>query len=193
MSESLAQMRFNSISTNIGSIRTLHPSHSPYSDYQYALYYGLEVDAEIIANYIRGGLYWGHWNDRVVDPLSVRDMVTFSDRSHIIGIRFSFLPVKLWENWTLPLGIFIGTSHHFISSKCVGGFDFASNTCSSGYDDITGNSTTLEFGLMSSDLNLFGPLVLRGEIKQFIPLGDSQFDQFQKNRRAFNVSIGYKF
>src|SRR5690625_5752585 len=62
-----------SISANIGFIRTLFPDYEFYSNYKHTLYPELEVDTEMMVPYIRGGLYWGYWNDGVNRPLPVKD------------------------------------------------------------------------------------------------------------------------
>lgn len=185
---SLAQINFNSVSVNVGQINTLFPDVELYSNHQHAFYSELEVDAEIAVTYIRGGVYWGYWNDGL-DHLSVRDAVYYSFKSHIVGTRFTFLPNKLFNNWLLPFGIFAGAAHHFVSASCVGGFDFIGNTCSSDlYEDYTRNINTLEVGL-SSEIHILGPLKIQGKVNQFFPLGDNEFDRRQKNRRAYKVGL----
>jgi hypothetical protein len=189
---SLAQISFNSVSANVGQIRTLFPDIELYSDHQHAFYSELEVDAEIVVTYIRGGVYWGYWNDGV-NNLSIIDAVYYSFNSHIVGTRFTFLPEKLFDNWLLPFGIFGGAAHHFISARCVGGVDFVGNTCNSDlYEDFTGNINTLEVGL-STEVRIIGPLKIHGKVNQFIPLGDKEFDRRQKKRRIYKVGLVFSF
>ncbi len=182
-----------SISANIGFIRTLFPDYEFYSNYKHTLYPELEVDTEMMVPYIRGGLYWGYWNDGVNRPLPVKDAVTFSYRSHILGARVTFLPTKLLDDWLLPFGVFVGTARHFITEQCVGGYDFAGNTCNKAqYQDSRHNIHTLETGL-SSEFGIWGPLKIRGKIYQFIPLGNSEMDRSHKKQRGYSVGVGFVF
>lgn len=181
------------ISANIGFIRTVFPDYVHYSDYQYAFYPELEVDAEILAPYTRGGVYWGYWNDGVNSPLPVKDAVTFSYRSHILGARITFLPKKLLDNWLLPFGVFVGAARHFISEQCVGGFDIGGSTCNEAhYRDSRYNIHTLEAGL-SSEFRIGGAFKIRGKVYQFIPLGNSEMDRYQEKRRGYSVGLGFIF
>ena len=84
--------------------------------------------------------------------------------------------------------MFSGFAHHFISGGYVGGF---------GYDgehgqDFADDANTVEIGLNAEE-DILGPIAIRGEAQQFIPLGNDYLAQMQKNRRAYKVGLAFRF
>ncbi len=184
----LAQLSLNTVSANIGTIRTLSPDASFSQNHQYALYTELQIGGNFLIPSVRWSVYWGYWTDGVEETLPVMDFVTYSYSSHIVGGRFNFLPAKLLPHWPLPVGIFAGVGHHFISGKYVGGFGLDGAPG----QDFTVGATTLEIGL-NAEADLLGPIAVRGEVQQFISFGDGEFDRLQKNRRAYKVGLAFTF
>jgi|GEM_PF-1912044 len=184
----LAQLSLNTVSASIGTIRTLFPDYSFYQNYQYSVYPEVQIGGNFLIPSLRWIACWGYWMDGVEKALPVADHVTYSYSSHIVGARFNFLPAKLLPHWPLLIGVFTGVAHHFISGKYVGGF---------GYDgklgqNITDDATTIEIGL-NANVQVLGPVAVRGEVQQFFPLGNEEFDQLQKNRRAYKVGLAFTF
>jgi len=184
----LAQLNLNAVSANVGTIRTLFPDYSFYQDYQYAVYPEVQIAGNFFIPSVQWIAYWGYWSDGVDKALPVADYDTYSYSSHIVGVRLTFLPAKLLPHWPLPVGVFSGFAHHFISRRYVGGF---------GYDgkhgqDFADDANTVEIGL-NAEVDVLGPIAIRGEVQQFIPLGNDYFSQMQKNRRAYKVGLAFRF
>lgn len=182
----LAQLSLNTVSANFGTIRTLFPDY--YQNYQYAVYPEVQIGGDFFIPSIRWITYLGYWTDGVDKPLPIADHVTYSYSSHIVGTRFNFLPAQLLHHGPLAIGVFTGLAHHFISRKYVGG---------SGLDgrpgqDFAGNANTLEIGF-NAEVEVLGPIAVRGEVQQFVPLGSEEFDRLQKNRRAYKVGLAFTF
>jgi hypothetical protein len=188
VSTTLAQLSLNSASVNVGTIRTLFPNDSRYTDFQYAFYPEVQVDGDFLASFVGWTVYWGYWSDGLENALPVADMVSYSYSSHIVGARFSFLPAKLLDHWPLPIGIFAGTAHHFIAARYIGGFGLDGNP---GHE-FTADATTVELGL-NAEVQVLGPIGIRGEIQQFIPLRSDYFDRLQKNRRVYKLGLAFTF
>ena len=181
---SLAQLSFNTFSANIGAIRTTFPDDSRYSKYQYAIYPEFQVGGDFVVSYFRWTIYWGFWNDGITQALPVADMVTYSNQSHITGFRFTFLPSQIAPEWPLPVGVFGGIAHHFMSATYVGGLGLDGKPG----QDFTQGSSTFELGL-NAHLSILGPIKIGGEVHQYFPLSDEYLDRTQKNRRAYKVGL----
>jgi hypothetical protein len=173
-----AQLNLNNISANIGVINTL------YSDL--VIYPEVQIGGNVIIPSIRWTIYWGYWIEGINKPIIGSDYVTYSYNSHILGTRFTLMLSKLSDNLDLPFGIFIGASHHFISVKYIGGAGIDGKP---GHDATIG-TTTLEVGL-NAEVQAFGPVYFRGEIQQFIPIGNDYYDRLQKNRRTYKIGLAY--
>ncbi|MDP2885349.1 MAG: hypothetical protein Q8P51_10055, partial [Ignavibacteria bacterium] len=104
----LAQLSMNTVSVNVGTIRTLFPDYSYYQDYQYSLYPEVQIGGDFLIPSLQWTVYWGYWTDGLEKALPVADFVTYSYRSHIVGARFNFLPAKLLPHWPIPIGFFTG-------------------------------------------------------------------------------------
>jgi hypothetical protein len=184
----LAQLSLNAVSANVGAIRTLFPDYSFYEDYQYSVYPEVQIGGNLFIPSVRWIAYWGYWTDGVEKALPVLDFVTYSHSSHIVGVRFNLLPAKLLPHWPLPIGVFTGVAHHFIAGRYVGGFGFVGRPG----QDFTDDANTLEIGL-NAEVDVLGPIAIRGEIQQFIPLGSDYLDRMQKSRRAYKVGLTFTF
>lgn len=183
-----AQISLNTLSANVGTIRTLFPNYSPYEDYQYSFYPELQVGGDFLTPSIQWIVCWGYWMDGVKKAFPVADMVTYSYSSHLLGARFNIFPGKLLPHWPLPVGVFTGLAHHFISGKYVGGFGLDGRPGR----DFTRSGNTFEAGI-NAELEALGPIAVRGEIHQLFPLGNEWLDRMQKNRRAYTVGLAVHF
>jgi hypothetical protein len=183
-----AQIHLNTVSANIGSIRTLFPDYSFYHDFQYSIYPEFQIGGDFLTPSIRWVTYWGFWADGIENALPVADFVTYSYSSHIVGARFNFLLENFLPHVPLPIGIFTGVAHHFISVRYVGGFGFDGKA---GHDYSDG-VTTFEIGV-NGEVDVFDQIAIRAEVQQFVPLGSKEFDRAQKNRRAYKVGLAFTF
>jgi hypothetical protein len=183
-----AQIHLSTVSANIGSIRTLFSDHPFYRDFQYALYPEFQIGGDFLTPSIQWVTYWGFWKDGVANALPVADFVTHSFSSHIVGARFNLLLANVLPHWPQPLGVFTGVAHHFISGTYIGGVGLDGKPGR----DYSDGVTTLEIGV-NAKVDLFGPIAIRAEAQQFVPLGTKEFDRAQKNRRAFKVGLALTF
>jgi len=185
---SFAQLGFDNVSANLGTIRTTYSESSPYSDYQYSLYPEFQAGGRFFTSFFRWAAYWGYWTDGIDHALPVADMVTYSSKSHIVGFRLAFFPADMAPEWTLPIGIFAGIAHHFVSIHYIGGFGIDGKP---GHD-FSEYLNTFELGL-NTDFSIIGPLGMRAEIHQFFPTAGKQIDKAQKGRRAYKVGLALQF
>jgi len=187
-STAFGQFNVNAASANVGTIRTMWPDQSLFENYQYTLYYEVQIGGQFFAPSLKWVAYWGHWDDGIAKELPVADMVTHSYSSHAVGVRFNVLPAELLAHLPLPIGVFAGGSHEFLSSRYVGGHDYYGRPG----NDYTEEVTTLEIGL-NVEVEILSPLAIRGEIRQLLPLGDREVDQLQKGRRAYTIGVAAIF
>ena len=137
----LAQFSIDSYSIGIGRIRTDYSESSLYSDYQYAFYPELQLGGNMFAPPFTWTVYWGYWTDGITQAFHVSDMVTYSNHTHIIGVRIGAL-----SSGPLRIGVFGGIAHHFIFMRYIGGSGIAGDR---GYDHSQ-SMNTLEVGLNAS-------------------------------------------
>lgn len=210
-----AQISFHSISANFGLIDAFHagsefnPGASPlsFSDNKSMFYPELEVNAEIMAPFLRGGLYWGYWTEKALEnnfrSAGFIDTHTYSYSysSHIAGARLTFLPGKLFEDILLPFGVFAGMAQHFISSKCYDNRDAFSQlpgetyTCENtlAFQNSDGQRiTTLEAGL-STEIRIYGPIQLQGKLFRYFPVGSSDELRYRNNRWVYSAGLSILF
>jgi hypothetical protein len=184
----LGQVSLNTVSANIGAIRTFLPAHSPFQAYQYSVYPEIQAGGEFFTPSVVWSTYWGYWTDGVARAFPIADYVTYSHASHIVGARFQFSPARILPHWPIPIGIFTGVAHHFITATYIGGFAYDGRP---GHD-FTADATTLEFGL-NIEVEVFGPIIIRGEAQQYVGLGSKDFDRLQKDRRSYKVGFALLF
>jgi hypothetical protein len=103
-----AQLDMSTISTRAGVIRTLVYEYAP-SKFQWAFYPEIEIGGTFFTPSISWGVSWGYWS-RVDD-----EYVVFTDKSHVVGVRFSFLPQVAAPHFLIPLKLSVGIADHFIT------------------------------------------------------------------------------
>ena len=187
-SAALAQVDVSLISAKIGTIRTLWRDDPIYSEHLWSLYPEIELGGRFFKPYLSWGASWGYWSDGIKEALPVMDGITYSEASHILGLRIAFYPQIADEHWPIPLSVFGGVSHHLIKMTYIGGGDYAGRRG----QDFNDHSTTAHVGLGVSVpiLDLFS---LGVEAQQFIPFSSSESEQTQKNRRAFKIGLQAQF
>lgn len=175
-SGALGQVGLNSLSFGAGVIGTLYP---PGNSEPYVFYPEVQLEGEFFRRYIDWSVYWGYWNDRI-DQLDISDAIVYSSSGHIIGGRIVFIPSLADEHWTVPVAIFGGIAHQFMSITYVGGEDNGGRTGS----DHTAASNTLELGLRIS-LAISDPIQLRAEAHQLFELTN----EYSRHRRAYKLGV----
>ena len=183
-SATLAQINLNNVSVNIGKVRELMYS---YQDRLYLVYPELQLSGDFLIPSIRWTVSWGYWTDGEIK----KNQVEYSDYIHIVGARFTFLPKKLWNNWDLPMGIFIGVSQHFFASKNTGWMT-ASYIGSPEQYDLKKYATTFDIGLIA-EVQVLGPFGIRGEIQTYGQPRDGVIDYLSNFASAIKVGIFYTF
>ena len=177
VSSSVAQINVNSVSFGFGII---HPFGS-FHENEYVFYPELRIIGRCFLSYLDWSTYWGYSDDRV-DEVRYTDAIVYSARTNIIGGRIAFTPARALKHWILPITIFGGISHHFISLKYIGGGDYDGNI---GYDHNIG-SNTLELGLKVYYI-IVEPIEIQAEAHQFFGLGNDRWRH--KGRRAYTLGI----
>jgi hypothetical protein len=190
------QVDVSTISARIGTIRTLWRDNTTYEAYLWTVYPELEIGGRLFMRYLSWGASWGYWSDGIDKVLPVVDMATYSQASHILGLRIGFHPQLADEHWPIPLVVFGGLSHHMIKTRYIGGGDFPIKTTYAGefkpYTINDDHSTTIHLGL-GVTIPMVGIFSLDAEAQQFIPFGSSESEQTQKNRRAFKIGLQARF
>jgi hypothetical protein len=175
-----AQINISSISLRIGGIET-ETGRGP----EIVLDPELQFGGEFFANYFNWGIYWSYWNDGINEEIPWSDFVTYNYSGHVLGCRLSFSPVKVVEEWNIPIDAFVGVAEHFIKARYIGG------------ESLTGRGstfsktiTTVELGL-SLQIKIIEHLNALAEAQQYFPLGSSSSDQMQLDHRAYKVGLSY--
>lgn len=177
----LGQISTTGVSAHVGTIRALE---SDGVEEQYVFYPELQLNGQFLFPSFRWSTYWGYWDDAIND-VRVVDAIVYSTRGHIIGGRIAFVPSLAAEHWPLPITIFAGLAHHFVSVRYVGGEDFAGTRGNDG----TRTSNTFEIGL-SGFVNISDFMQFRAEAHQFFGLSDDPRAHSHKGRRAFTIGLG---
>ncbi len=179
-----AQVDVSTVSARIGTIRTLWRDGPPYEGHLWSLYPEVEIGGRFFARYLSWGASWGYWSDGISEPLPIKDIVTYSQTGHLLSIRIGFHPQLADEHWPIPVTVFGGFSHHIVKSKYISYMDFVGPR---GLDSSE-NSTTAHVGLAVT-VSIVDMFSLITEAQQFVPLGNSEIDQAQRDRRAFKIGV----
>lgn len=183
-SELFAQFNVSTLSAQFGMIRNLQESPTPPGSGKYSFYPEIQVGGQFFVPYLRWRVYFGAWDDGVTRAVQLPDFITYSYSSQIVGGRLTFLPKAAFKKWPIPLDVSAGLSHHFVNADYVGGF---------GVDGLPGKdfregSTTAEFGI-GSGVRVGKRFRVRGEVTQFLPLGNSGLNALDENRMAFKIGL----
>lgn len=179
-----AQTNINAVSFSFGTVRTFLDSYMNSGVNQYARYHEIEAGGNVVTRSFGWGAYFGYWSDGIDTPLPIRDYITYSYSSRIVGIRIAFFPVIWGNEFPLTAGVVAGLSRHFISGRFVGGGDYFGNPGV----DFTRRSDIAEAGI-TVRVPVLSRLSLRGDIHQLIPLVDDDFPGDQKGRRAYTLGL----
>ena len=182
-STTLAQINLNNISVNIGRVRN---DLSSSQDILYSVYPEIQLSGDFFIPSIRWTVYWGYWTD----GKDKEDQVEYWRNIHIVGTRFTLLPKKLWDTWDLPIGIFIGFRHHFLSAK---GFAFMTESFNGSLElphDLY--ATTFDVGLIA-EVQVLGPFGIKGELQKDFLFGENEYGYMDNYHLTYKAGIFYTF
>jgi hypothetical protein len=180
----LAQVDLSRVTLRAGAIRT----QSPYEDHLWSFYPEVEVGGHFIAAYLSWGASWGYWSDGIDEPLPFMDMVTYSQKGHILAARLGFWPQLLDNHWPIPITVFVGVARQFTKTTYVGGFGLAGNRGQNSSDQLT-----MVFVGAGLSVPIVSHLIVEAEALQYVAVGDGPFAYAQKNRRAFKCGVAVDF
>jgi len=178
-SNSIAQVDLNFFSLQAGAIGGIANPH-------YVFYPEAQVGGFLGEPFIQWSLYWGYWDDGITSAPEVTDNIEYTYSAHIVGARFFFLPAQADNHWPLPIALWAGIAHHFISRTYLAGSDYSGIPGSNGSESIN----TVEAGLRLY-FKITRSTELRAEGHQFFRLGDEPLDQAQTNRTAYSVGLAF--
>lgn len=185
-----AQVRLNYVSANAGVMRTLGQNMYAIGEDRYVFYPEIQCGGDFFLPYLRWAGYWGYADEghTMIPPPEYHPPYTY--RTHNVGIRFSFMPAHLLPHWPIPVGLFVGISRQFISMSG----EYPTFMTSQGPTERPAprNVTAFEAGV-NLEVRVFGPLAVRVEGHQLIPLGTTESDRMQKERRAFTGGLSCTF
>src|SRR5260221_6968133 len=118
VSSALPQFSVNSVSVSVGAIRSLGIEGR---EYKYVAYPEVQLGGECLLPFLGWSAYWGYWDDGV-EHTDISDQIAVSTHGHIVGARIAFFPKLAMEQWPLPIALFGGLAHQFISYNIIEGY-----------------------------------------------------------------------
>ncbi len=177
-----AQVNVSSVTIRSGVIRTMWHDHGSVSVPLWAFYPEIQIGGMLFLPYLRWGASWGYWSDGIDRPLPVMDMVTYSQSSHVVAMRMEFHPRELDQHVPIPISVFVGAAEHFVRQEYIGGADLAGNGGQNSSD-----RALVGFAGVGVSFRVLPSLSLEGEVRQFIPFGESEDQRAHKDRRVFSI------
>lgn len=179
-----AQLSFNSVGANVGITSTMFPASRTT---KYVLYPEVEIGGQFFPQYLQWSAFWGYWDDGI-NQGHLTETVEYSAHGHTVGIRLAFYPSSALKEWPLPIAIFGGLTHHFVSLTYLGGEDFFGNP---GHDAST-SLTSAEAGM-----RLFArtaqSLEFRLELRGVYAIRRGDFLLNADERRVIDAGVEYSF
>jgi hypothetical protein len=185
-----AQIGLNYVSANAGVMRILRESLYAVGEDRYVFYPEIQCGGDFFLSYVRWTGYWGYADEghTMIPPPEYSPAHVF--RTHSIGVRFSFLPKNLLPHWPIPVGLFVGLSRQFISMS--GKYpDFM--TSQGPIEQFVPHDVTAFEAGVNLEVRVIGPVAVRLEGHQLIPLGSTESDRMNKNRRGFTGGLAWTF
>jgi hypothetical protein len=183
VASSHAQLNVNSIGAGMGLIAPLGDGGI---GTRYVAYPELQLGGEFLLPYLGWSAYWGYWDDGI-ETTTISDQTSYSTHGHILGTRIAFFPSIALQQWPLPIALFGGVAHHFITYRIVDRYYTANIT-----PEGTAGSNAFEFGL-TVYASVLRTIQLRAEAEQYVGLGDEDFRWSQTDRRAYKLGAAYIF
>jgi hypothetical protein len=177
---SAAELTLNRIAATFGSIQPLGWNDAPN-----VFYPELQVQGVLLTRGIGWESFWGYWDDGITQ-VQVRDAIVYSSSGHMLGARVSVDPKLLLAQWPLPIVVWGGVAHQFISLNDLGYTDFAG---SGGYDHAIG-ANSWEFGGRAL-IGLTNKIGLQLDARHLYYLGDELPGLSRDNRWNVNLGIGF--
>ena len=182
-----AQINFSKLSADVGIRRNIQSDITDELN-KYFVYPEIQIGGKFIEKYLEWDLGWSYQDDGWNEPLPIADYITYSYSSHSVGAHLSFYPQNLSESFNFPVHLITGFSHHFVSKKYVGGYDF---TGSSGTDDSYGVST-IDLGL-GLNHNLMNTFRLRLDGIVYFPFPGEANSNVNNNISSLKLGFDYLF
>lgn len=135
-----AQTSFSRVSVDLGIIRNYQ--YNIDDNKIYSFYPELKIGGNFLTNYLEWELYTSYWDDGIKEAFNVRDAVTYSYSSFVLGNKFCFFPKEIIEDFFWPFYLSAGISYRKINEKYVGGSDYTGNY----RENNTSNLITYDIG-----------------------------------------------
>ncbi len=130
---------------------------------------------------VRGGLYWGYWQDGINEVIDCPHCYTYSHRGHVLGSRLIVHGVKQ----TIPIQLIAGLSREFINNIYIGGSSYSGDVGA----DLRDGFWQLDTGAMIQ-VKLTPLMRIKGGIEVQIPLWEGQ-DSIHQTNTVYSVGFGY--
>jgi hypothetical protein len=184
-SQSVAgELTLTRISATFGTIQSLQSQAVEYSN---VFYPELQVQGDLFARGIGWETFWGYWDDGITQ-VQVVDAIVYNSTGHMVGLRISFDPKQLEPNFLLPVVVWSGLAHHFISLEDLGATDY---TGAHGTDQSV-SANSWEVGARSN-IGITEQVSLRIEVRQLFYVGDPIPGLPKDERLNYGVGIGFGF
>jgi hypothetical protein len=171
---SRAQLTLNSVGFRLGTIEA-------YSTNKMVFYPEIQTGGQFFLQYLEWTAYYAHWDDAVTQVNTTENAV-YSIRGNILGARIALNPSKLDEHWSLPITVFGGIAHQFISPTYVGGSNQISGTEYLGSNAIN----SFEFGV-SAFARIFDAVELHAQVQQLFAISEVS------KRLSCSAGVNYVF
>ena len=179
---SAGELTLNRIAATFGSIQSLGWNDTEAPN---VFYPELQVQGVLLTRGIGWESFWGYWDDGITQ-VQIRDAIVYSSSGHMVGVRVSVDPRQLLAQWPLPIVLWGGVAHQFISLNDLGYEDF---TGSRGYDHAIGTNSW-EFGGRAM-IGLTKKVGLQLEARQLYYLGDELSGLSRDERWNVNLGVGF--
>jgi len=180
----IAQPSITGLSLRFGIIQNYNTPQ--FNNSNYVPYYELQLNGNLVKPLLRWGVYFSYWDDGIDKAFPTMDYQTYSFSGKNVGVRM-YLDAPQINFIGLPLhfSLFGGVSQSFISSRYVGGVDFAGQRGS----DYSTNLNNAEVGI-GLNTRLFKAFSLFGEAERFIVL-NSINSTYARDKYAFTFGFVY--
>jgi len=169
----------------MGTIRTYTPDFNITNNHEYAIYPEIQISSILLSSPFYWHLYLGYWDDQVKNQLAVADLITYSTKSKILGVRFALQLSDFERDPWLNVGYFVGLSKHYLNNKYIGGADYAGNRGTNHSTAYGGYEVGISLNKQIRDVN--GILVEFNRYYTFRELGG----QILEGRNSFKCGIYY--
>jgi len=169
-----AQLTLNSVGFRLGTIEAL-------STDKIVFYPEIQTGGQCFLQYLEWTAFIAYWDDAAT-PAYLSEHAFYSTKGSIMGGRIAFDPSKADEHWVLPIDLFVGFAHQFISPTYADG---PSEPTGSEYMGPTGINS-FEIGI-SAYASIFDTIELSAQIQQLFAISEVS------KRLSYSVGFNYVF